>query len=115
MTRCTRCLLASDIPGITFDDKGECNYCKIHDKLEREYSLEAAEAKLDKLVETIKRKGKGRRYDCVVGISGGCDSSYLLHKVVELGLRPLAFHFDNNWNMPVAESNMRKMVKALDV
>jgi len=111
---CSRCLLDSTIPGITFDNKGECNYCKIHDRLEKEYSLTQGKNKLDKLINKMKARKKGR-YDCVIGISGGCDSSYLLHKATQWGLRPLAVHFDNNWNTPVAESNMEKMVKALNV
>jgi len=115
MTVCTRCLLDSSIPGIEFDSNGECTYCKIHDQLEREYPLELAGPRLDELIEKIKDQGKNRRYDCLIGISGGCDSSYLLHMANEWGLRPLAFHFDNNWNTSVAESNIQKMIKSLNV
>lgn len=111
---CPRCLLDSTIPHITFDSKGECNYCQIHDLFEKEHSPIHGKTKLDKLIRRMKRDRRGR-YDCVVGISGGCDSSYLLHKLVEWGLHPLAFHFDNNWNTPTAHDNMNKMINALNV
>ena len=111
---CSRCLLNSTIPNIKFDDKGECTYCKIHDRLEKEHPLTQGKNKLDKLINKMKAGKKGR-YDCVVGVSGGCDSSYLLHKVTQWGLRPLAVHFDNNWNTSIAKNNMDKMIKSLNV
>ena len=111
---CSRCLLDSSIPGITFDSKGECNYCEIHDWLEKEHSPTQGKTKLDKIINKMKA-GKRERYDCVVGVSGGCDSSYLLHKVVEWGLRPLAVHFDNNWNTDTAKNNMDKMINVLNI
>ena len=111
---CSRCLLDSSIPGITFDSKGECNYCKIHDQLDEEYSSMQGRNKLDRLINKM-MAGKKRRYDCIVGISGGCDSSYLLHKITEWGLRPLAVHFDNNWNTATAKNNMEKMIESLNI
>ena len=111
---CSRCLLDSSIPGITFDDKGECNFCEIHDQLEKEYSLTQGRTKLDKIIGKMKA-GRNGRYDCVVGVSGGCDSSYLLHKLKEWGLRPLAVHFDNNWNTRIAKDNMDKMINSLNI
>src|SRR5690606_15768218 len=63
--------------------------------------------------ETIKKSGKGKPYDCVVGVSGGTDSSYMLSKAIEWGLRPLAAHYDNTWNTAIATENIRKVTTAL--
>lgn len=115
MRTCSRCLLDSTIPGITFDDKGECNYCKIQDQFDREYPLKKGQRRLAEKIRKVKSQGRKRRYDCIVGVSGGCDSSYLLHKVKQWNLRPLAVHFDNNWNTTTARDNMNKMIKALNV
>ena len=113
---CSRCIHDENTPGISFDSEGVCNYCRMHEQLEAEYPVGAeGQKKLSKIAEKIKRKGGNRRYDCVVGVSGGCDSSYLLYKTKELGLRPLAVHFDNNWNTLLAEENLRKIVKKLNV
>lgn len=113
---CSRCLYDETIPNIVFDDHGVCNYCHLHDRLEKEYpSGKRGEQQLLKIIEEIKTAGKRRKYDCVVGISGGCDSSFLLYKMKEYGLRPLAAHFDNTWNSMVATSNMEKILKGLDV
>jgi N-acetyl sugar amidotransferase len=76
-------------------------------------SPEERAARLAQLVEQVKRAGRGRRYDCVVGLSGGVDSSWALHKVVELGLRPLAVHMDNGWNSELAQHNIEQLVKRL--
>lgn len=110
---CSRCIYDTHIPGISFDSEGICNYCRIHGKMERDYPTSGRE--LDEIVDAIKRSGKGKRYDCVIGVSGGCDSSYLMWKLKEKGLRMLAVHWDNNWNTKTAEENMRKMVKKLNV
>jgi N-acetyl sugar amidotransferase len=113
---CTRCLNDEFIPGIQFDDHGVCNYCALHDELEAQHPLDAsADARIAAQVDEIKRAGKGKPYDCVVGVSGGCDSSFLLHKTVELGLRPVAVHFDNTWNSPIATQNIFKVTKKLGV
>ena len=103
----------STIPEIEFDDRGECTYCKIHDGFEEEYPLDRGESNLAEIIEKMKNEGK--RYDCIVGVSGGCDSSYLLCKAKEWGLRPLAVHFDNNWNTDVAKENMSRLVSQLNV
>jgi len=111
MTTCGRCLLNEHVPTVTFDNDGVCNYCKLHDKWEKESQSE----KLEKIVKKVKREGKKNLYACIVGISGGCDSSYMLWKMVDFGLRPLAVHWNNNWNTQIAEDNMRCMVKGLNV
>jgi N-acetyl sugar amidotransferase len=113
---CSRCLYDSTIPGITFDDRGMCSYCRIHDEMDRQYPTgPAGDAALAGLVDQMKAAGRGKPYDCVVGVSGGCDSSFLLHKMVEFGLRPLAVHFDNTWNSPIATQNIYNVLEKLGV
>lgn len=113
---CTRCLYDSRVPGISFDARGMCNYCALHDQMNVEYPLgEVGAERLRLLVEQIRQAGKGRKYDCVVGVSGGCDSSYLLYKMIEAGLRPLAAHFDNTWNSPISTQNIHNVLDKLGV
>jgi N-acetyl sugar amidotransferase len=114
--RCTRCIYDETISNITFDEQGVCNYCHMHDRLNAEYPTGAAgEARLQALVAQIRQAGRGRKYDVIVGVSGGCDSSYLLYRTVQLGLRPLAVHFDNTWNSTTAVENIHDVLKKLDV
>jgi N-acetyl sugar amidotransferase len=108
----------SSVPNITFDGHGVCNYC-------REYIEQCShvlddsngqkEAKLNALVMSVKNAGKGKPYDCIVGVSGGVDSSWVLVRVVELGLRPLAVHMDNGWNSELAQHNIASLVQKLGV
>ena len=113
---CTRCVLDSGVPGIRFDEDGVCNYCHMHDRLAEKYELsEANQRKFEKLLAKIRASGKGRKYDSIVGISGGRDSTYCLYKAKELGLRPLAVCVDNGWHAAVAQENVRKVVEALNV
>src|SRR3990167_1229619 len=82
---CVRCIMDTTIPGITFDEKGECNFCKLHDKLDQEYPLnEEGQKKRDKIIRDIKRKGKHKKYDCILGISGGRDSTYTLYLIKKI-------------------------------
>jgi hypothetical protein len=114
--RCVRCLYDSTVPGISFDEAGLCSYCRLHDMMDASYPTgEAGLRLLEQLATEMKEAGRGRKYDCVVGVSGGCDSSFLVHKMVELGLRPLAVHFDNTWNSPIATNNIYTVLDALDV
>jgi len=113
---CSRCVFHSEIPGIFFDKDGVCNYCHAIDDMEREYpNDERGQKLLVQLVDNMKRAGRNRKYDCLIGISGGCDSSFLLYKLVEMGARPLAVHFDNTWNSEIATHNVRKITEKLDV
>jgi len=113
---CKRCVVDSDVPGAKFDANGECSYCKIHDKLEKQYPLNKhGEKKLNAIVENIKVKGRKNKYDCVVGVSGGRDSVYTLYLVKELGLRPLAVHFNDGFGNPVAGENMVKVTSQLKI
>ncbi len=114
---CSRCLYDTTIPNITFDEHGICNYCHLHDSLEIQYPSEKQGFSiLQNIAKRIKHAGKGKKFDCIVGVSGGCDSSYLLYIAKELmGLRPLAVHFDNTWNTELSTQNMHNIVKKLNV
>jgi len=113
---CSKCIMDDIVQGITFDKKGECTFCKIHDELEEKYPLnETAENKLNEIITKIKEEGKNKVYDCIVGISGGRDSSFTLYKAVKLGLRPLAVHFDNGWNSESAVRNIENLCNKLNV
>lgn len=113
---CSRCTYDETVSEITFDENGVCSYCHLHDALEKQYpDGEQGQVELEKLAEEIKRSSHGKKYDCVVGVSGGCDSSFLLETTVKLGLKPLAVHFDNTWNGPIATQNIYRMVKGLNV
>lgn len=113
---CTRCILDTTVPEIVFDEKGVCNYCKLHDLLNIEYPKGAEQKELlRKILNKIKDAGKNKKYDCVVGVSGGTDSSYTLYQSVKNGLRPLAVHFDNGWNSEIAVSNIKNICTKLNV
>lgn len=117
MQICSRCIYDERVDGIQFDDHGICQYCHQIDHLASEYGT--GEAKGEKAfhlhVEAIKKAGHGRQYDCVVGVSGGIDSSYLVHLALEHGLRPLAVHYDNTWNTAKATQNIEKVLSKLNV
>jgi N-acetyl sugar amidotransferase len=113
---CTRGVWDSSVPGITFDSNGVSNYVKIHEMLESQYPQGAEGKKIwNGMVKRMKAAGANKKYDCLVGISGGTDSCYLLHLAREAGLRPLAVNIDNGWNTEIAEENIKKIVSALNV
>ncbi|MDP1801686.1 MAG: N-acetyl sugar amidotransferase [Bacteroidota bacterium] len=113
---CSRCLYDSETPKISFDEKGVCNYCDLYDNLKKQFpGGKKGEEDFLKIVREIKAAGKNKKYDCVIGVSGGVDSSYLVHKVLEYGLRPLAVHYDNTWNYAVANENISKVLTKLNV
>lgn len=102
---------------ITFDDAGVSSHALHYDRTMKRY-VDAAmrgerAGELEALVEKIKRAGRGKPYDCVIGISGGVDSSYLVLQAVKLGLRPLTVHFDSGWNSELAVSNIENIVNRL--
>ena len=104
------------MPDISFDAEGMCIFCTMHDELERDHPLDTnGYASFQKLIQKISAEGKNKEYDCIVGVSGGRDSTYTLYMAKKLGLRPLAVHFDNGWNSSVAVSNIRNATLALDV
>ncbi len=113
---CSRCIYDDRIPHISFDGEGVCNYCKQHDQLNLEYPTgEEGWRRLQLLTDEIKKKGQRKKYDVVVGVSGGTDSTYMLYVAKKLGLRPLAAHFDNTWNSKIAVENIHHALKKLDV
>ena len=114
---CSRCIYDERVAAIQFDAQGVCNYCLQVDRLKKAYGTgtEEGERKLAGIIEDIKRAGKGRKYDCVIGVSGGTDSSYMVHLAKQWGLRPLAVHYDNTWNSAISTQNIRKVLAALDV
>ena len=114
---CSRCIYDERVSAITFDENGVCNYCKQVDDLVEQYGtgmLKGMEM-LNSIVEDIKKAGKGKKYDCMIGVSGGTDSSYMLYWAKQQGLRPLAVHYDNTWNSATATENIRKVTKALNI
>ena len=115
---CSRCIMDATAPDIVFDDEGVCNYCKgFLEKTAKHLPLTEEERlrRLGGLVEMVKAAGKGKRYDCIVGLSGGVDSSWALVQAVRQGLRPLAVHMDNGWNSELAQNNIANLVRGLGV
>lgn len=114
---CTRCVLDTSDPDIVFDAQGHCNHCNDYfDRIANlVYKGEESDRQLANIVDQIKSKGKGREYDCVIGISGGIDSCYVAYKVKQLGLRPLAVHMDNGWNSEEAVNNIKKVCNKLGI
>jgi len=104
-------------PDIMFDENGVCNY--YHEFLEklkiRVPNVDTAKILLNDVVEKIKKAGKGRDYDCIIGVSGGVDSTYTAWLVKMLGLRPLAVHLDNGWDSELAIKNVENILKKLDI
>ncbi len=117
MKICSRCIYNEKVPGINFNNEGLCNYCLQIETISSAFMTGTEEGKKTfyDIVHDIKKKGKGKKYDLIVGVSGGTDSSYLLHLSKELGLRPLAVHYDNTWNNSIATQNIMKMVSKLDI
>ncbi len=113
---CVRCSIDSTMAAVRFDAHGECNYCKMHDELDRSYPLnEKGRRNFDCLIRFIRKNGRNNRYDCIVGISGGRDSTYTLYLLKKMGLRPLAVHFNDGFGNPVAGENMTRATQVLDV
>lgn len=115
---CKCCLMDTTDESITFDESGVCNRCNEYKtRILPEWNHgKGHEKELSDLVDRIKKSGKGKEYDCILGLSGGIDSSYMLHLAVkEWGLRPFVFHIDAGWNLPVAEENIKKLTDKLGV
>lgn len=112
-TQCTHCILDThDDPNIRFDEHGVCNYCRNYAKtyVQNKPSEAQLQQRLQNALEMIKAEGKGKKYDSIMGLSGGVDSSYLAFKAKELGLRPLIVHFDNGWNSELAIQNIESII-----
>lgn len=115
--RCTRTIMDTTDPDIWFDENGVSSHALVFDERVAPVLFPAQRGErlgeLDKLVTTIKAAGQGKPYDCVIGVSGGVDSSYLALQAVKLGLRPLAVHFDSGWNSELAVGNIHSLVTTL--
>ncbi len=112
---CVRCVMDTSDPWISFNDEGICNHCQAYDSYIKTIGTpEDRERKLTNMVEQMKVRGKGKEYDCIMGLSGGVDSSYLAwFAVKKLGLRPLVVHVDTGWNSELAVSNIQNIVQRL--
>ncbi len=115
--RCTRTIMDTTDPDIWFDENGVSSHAIEFDKVFAPDLLAAQRGErlgeLEQLVEKIKTAGRGKPYDCVIGVSGGVDSTYLTLQAVRLGLRPLAVHFDSGWNSELAAGNIHSLVTTL--
>lgn len=115
---CSRCVMDTTAEDITFDENGVCNYCRYFEDHVNDVVFESEQERSHRrkeFIEQVKTAGKGKPYDCVMGLSGGVDSSYALHLALEEGLRPLAVHMDNNWNSELATNNIKNLVAGLNV
>jgi N-acetyl sugar amidotransferase len=115
---CTNCIMDTSDSNITFDARGWCDYCNNYQRniLPNWHHDEIGARRLATDIEDVKRRGRGRDHDCVIGISGGVDSSYVTYLAKEkLGLRPLLLHVDAGWNSQQAVNNIEKLVDGLDL
>jgi len=115
---CSNCIMDTSDSNILFDAQGRCDYCNNYysNVLPNWHTDERGEAELQQSIDAIKRAGAGKPHDCIVGISGGIDSSYMTYLAKEkFGLRPLLFHVDAGWNTQQAVNNIEKLVDALDL
>lgn len=117
MIVCKNCILDSnDDPNLTIDENGYCNHCHWYQSEAAIFLKQGKEAEtlLADTVAKIKEYGKNKKYDCLIGLSGGVDSSYVAYKAKQLGLRALCVHFDNGWNSEYAVMNIQNIVNKLD-
>ncbi len=116
-TICKKCVIGiNDDPYIVFDENGICNHCNTYDLVLKRYEkfLQNRDEELVRIITEIKKNKKGK-YDCIIGVSGGTDSSYLAYLVNEWGLTPLAVHFDNGWNSELSVRNVENILNALNI
>jgi N-acetyl sugar amidotransferase len=115
--QCTRCIMDTSCDKeISFNTEGVCNHCLRYDELLSSRVILKNRGKiLEDIVAKIKKAGKGKEYDCIVGVSGGVDSTYVAYLTKELGLRPLAIHFDNGWNSELAVKNIERVLNKLEI
>ena len=114
---CSKCIYDARVANIYFDNNGVCNYCHQINELKEIYGTGKQKGidLLKEIIRKIKKEGLNKKYDCIVGVSGGTDSSYLIYLAKKWGLRPLAVHFGNTWNTAIATTNIHKVLKALDI
>lgn len=115
---CANCIMDTTDPNINFDERGWCDYCNNYHKniLPNWHPNAEGERELMKVIDKIKKEGEGKSHDCIIGMSGGVDSSYVVYIAKEkFGLRPLIFHVDAGWNSQQAVNNIEKMVDGLNL
>ena len=114
---CTRCIMDTSAPDIEFDESGVCNYCKAYEERAKNELLDSItkKDKLSKILSIIKEDGKEKENDCIIGVSGGIDSTYTAFLTKEFGLRPLAIHLDNGWDSELSVSNIEKTLNVLGI
>lgn len=114
---CTKCIMDTSDPDINFDKQGICSHCYRYEGYVRSetYVKKKQPGALETLVEEIKRKGQGKPYDCIIGVSGGVDSTYAAYITKKLGIRPLAVHLDNGWDSELAINNIEKTLRTLNI
>ncbi len=118
ITMCTRCIMDTTDSSIGFDESGICNHCQKYDEVVNSYpfnSQQSIDFELEKMITRTKKNGEGKPYDCVIGVSGGVDSTYLAYIAKQKGLRPIAVHLDNGWNSELAVHNIEKVLKNLGI
>lgn len=117
-TECTRCILTvKDYPKIVFNEIGVCDICHINDMWTKKFILsgDLGKTRIDRLLKMIRMNGKGKEYDCLIGVSGGVDSTYLAYLCKKWGLKPLVLHVDNGWNSELAVMNIEKIIQKLEL
>ena len=114
---CTRCVMDTTDLQIIFDKNGHCNHCTefLNERDGYKYQGKESDERLEQTIEEIKRAGRGNDYECIIGLSGGVDSSYLAYISKENGLRVLAVHMDNGWNSEEAVTNIKNITKKLGI
>jgi len=113
---CNRCVMDNSDEDIVFDSNGICNHCTDYiSTIDIFKSTINKSEKLEQIIQSVKVKGKGKKYDCILGISGGVDSCYVVHLAVSWGLKPLLMHMDNGWNKDIAVKNIKCIVDKLNL
>jgi len=115
--RCTRCVMDTTDPDIVFDSAGVCSHCLHYDAQSERFVISGAEGErlLAAIVARVKNDGKRNPYDCIMGVSGGVDSTYSVYLARQMGLRPLAVHLDNGWDSELAVKNIERVLEKLNV
>src|SRR5206468_3454056 len=114
---CHKCIMDTTDPDIAFDKDGICSHCHRYEQVAKTRLFEGRENKhkLDELISEIRTRGKHKEYNCVIGVSGGVDSTYVAYIVKQLGLCPLAVHLDNGWDSELAVGNIENTLKKLNI
>jgi N-acetyl sugar amidotransferase len=113
---CSKCILDSRFPRITFDRNDICNICHQYERKDAKFSLNGSrKLSFDRFIKKIKNEGKNKEYDSIIGVSGGRDSTYCLYLLKKWGLNPLAVHYDNNMNSKIAAENIKNACNKLDI